>query len=689
MTQHTFLVEIGTEELPPKTLRTLAEAFAVQIRGELDAAKVRHGEVSWFAAPRRLAVKVAELDGTQSDSNIEKRGPAVAQAFDADGNPTKAAEVWARGCGITITQSKRLVTEKGKWLIYRAKVKGKPVQVLLCNMVIRALGNLPIPKMMRWGDSAIQFIRPVHTITMLLDDSVIPGKVLGIDADRILRGQPFMGEREIRLEHADQYLQVLLVRGRVMADYFQRKETIRRDAEEAAKRLGGVADLSDTLLEEVTSLVEWPVVLTARFEEKFLAIPAEALVYTMKNDQKYFPIYDTTGNLMAHFIFVANIQSKDPQQVIAGNEKVVRSRLADAEFFFNTDRKQRLEDRLQHLHKVLFQKQLGTLRDKSDRIESLSAWIAARIGANVSQAARAGLFSKCDLITNMVFEFTEIQGVMGMHYARYDGEMEPVALAQKEQYQPRFAGDTLPTTLVSCALAIADKMDTLTGIFGIGKHPKGDKDPFALRRAAIGVLRIILEKQLPLDLQTLTEKAVRLYSGKLTNGAVVKNVIDFILGRFRGWYQKQGHSVDTVQAVLACRPTRPGDFDARVRAVSYFRTLEDAAKLAATNKRVSNILAKANDPVHGNLQVSLLKEPAEIMLATHLVVVREKLQPIFEAGDYQDALVELMALRESVDAFFGGVMVMSEDNQVRINRLTLLSEVRKLFLQIADISLLK
>lgn len=689
MTQHSFLVEIGTEELPPKALRALAEAFATQISGELDAASVRHGEVSWFAAPRRLAVKVAALSGAQTDSDVEKRGPAVAQAFDADGNPTKAAEGWARGCGITVSQAERLATEKGEWLIYRARVKGQPVQALLCGMVSCALGKLPIPKMMRWGDNDTQFIRPVHTVTMLLDDSVIPGKVLGIDADRILRGHRFMGEREISLEHADQYPQVLMARGRVMADYLQRKETIRRDAEAAAKRLGGVADLSDSLLEEVTSLVEWPVVLTARFEEKFLAVPAEALVYTMKVDQKYFPVYDAAGNLLPHFIFVANIESKDPQQIIAGNEKVVRPRLADAEFFFNTDRKQRLEDRLPRLDTVLLQKQLGTLRDKSDRIEALAAWIAGRIGADVPQAARAGLLSKCDLMTNMVFEFTDTQGVMGMYYARHDGEPETVALAQKEQYQPRFAGDALPTTLVSCALAIADKMDTLAGIFGIGQHPKGDKDPFALRRAALGVLRIIVEKQLPLDLQTLTEEVVRLYGEKLTNDAVVDDVIDFMLGRFRAWYQEQGHSVDTIQAVLARRPTRPADFDARVGAVSYFRTLEEAAALAAANKRVSNILAKSDDPVHADLQASVLKDPAEIKLATYLVVLREKLQPLFKAGRYQDALVELAALREPVDAFFDSVMVMADDRQVRINRLTLLAQLRKLFLQVADISLLQ
>ncbi|MGP4123351.1 MAG: glycine--tRNA ligase subunit beta [Sodalis sp. (in: enterobacteria)] len=688
MTQHTFLVEIGTEELPPKTLRNLTEAFAAQISGELDAVSIRHGKVSWFASPRRLAVKVAELDGYQADSDVEKRGPAVAQAFDDDGNPTKAAQGWARRCGITVTQAERIKTEKGEWMVYRARLKGQRVQALLCNIVRCALGRLPIPTMMRWGESDTQFIRPVHTVTILLDDSVIPGTVLGIEADRLLRGHRFMGEQEIGLEHANQYPQVLLARGRVMADYFQRKETIRRGVAAAAKKLGGMPDLSDSLLEEVTSLVEWPVVLTARFEENFLAVPSEALVYTMKNDQKYFPVYNAAGNLLPYFIFVANIESKDPQQIIAGNEKIVRSRLADAEFFFNTDRKQRLEERLSRLDTVLFQKQLGTLREKSDRMAALADSIASQIGADASQAARAALLSKCDLITDMVFEFADTQGVIGMHYARHDGEPEAVALAQKEQYQPRFAGDELPTTLVSCAVAIVDKMDTLTGIFGIGQYPKGDKDPFGLRRAALGVLRIIVEKQLPLDLQTLTEGAVRLYGEKLTNDAVVEEVINFMLSRFRAWYQEKGHSLDTIQAVLARRPTRPVDFDNRVRAVSYFRTLEEAAALAEANKRVSNILRKSDNLNHARFQASLLKEPAEITLATHLVILHKKLQPMFKAGRYQDALLELAALREPVDAFFAGVIVMAEDSRVRVNRLRLLAQLRELFLQVADISLL-
>ncbi|AFH93655.1 MULTISPECIES: glycine--tRNA ligase subunit beta [Providencia] len=689
MTQQTFLVEIGTEELPPKALRSLAESFAANFTAELDSADIAHGEVSWFAAPRRLALKVAALADSSPDREVEKRGPAISAAFGADGQPTKAAEGWARGCGISVDQAERLKTDKGEWLLYRAQVKGVAVSELLVDMVSRSLAKLPIPKLMRWGDKETHFVRPVHTVTLLLGSDVVDGEVLGIKSGRTIRGHRFMGESEFTIDHADQYPAILRERGKVIADYEERKAVIKADAEKAALALGGKADLTDSLLEEVASLVEWPVVLTAKFEEKFLEVPAEALVYTMKGDQKYFPVYDNAGNLMPNFIFVANIESSDPQQIISGNEKVVRPRLADAEFFFKTDRKQRLEDNLPRLETVLFQQQLGTLRDKTDRLEALSGWVAAKIGADVNHATRAGLLAKCDLMTNMVFEFTDTQGVMGMHYARHDGESEDVALALKEQYQPRFAGDALPSTDVSAALALAEKMDTLAGIFGIGQHPKGDKDPFALRRAALGVLRIIVEKGYQLDLVEMTEEAVRLYGDKLTNKNVVNDVVEFMLGRFRSWYQELGYSIDTIQAVLARRPTSPADFDARVKAVTHFRTLEDAEALAAANKRVSNILSKSNEKLADKVLASVLKAPQEVKLATHLVVLQEKLEPMFAERNYQDALVELASLREVVDAFFADVMVMDEDEAVRINRLTLLSQLRDLFLKVADISLLQ
>ncbi|MBT0461165.1 glycine--tRNA ligase subunit beta [Morganella morganii] len=689
MTQQTFLTEIGTEELPPKALRSLAESFAANLTAELAAANLTHGDVTWYAAPRRLAVKIAGLAESAADREVEKRGPAIAQAFDAEGKPTKAAEGWARGCGITVDQADRMVTDKGEWLLYRAVEKGNKAKELLADMVSRALAKLPIPKLMRWGDKETHFVRPVHTVTMLMGADVIPGEVLGISSDRVIRGHRFMGEAEFTIAHADEYPAILETRGKVMADYDARKAMIKRDAEKAALALGGVADLTDSLLEEVTSLVEWPVVLTAKFEEKFLAVPSEALVYTMKGDQKYFPVYDKNGNLMPNFIFVANIESSDPSQIIAGNEKVVRPRLADAEFFFKTDCKKRLEDNLPRLSTVLFQQQLGTLRDKTDRLEALAGWIAGQIGADVNHATRAGLLAKCDLMTNMVFEFTDTQGVMGMHYARHDGEAEDVALALKEQYQPRYAGDNLPSTPVSDALAIADKMDTLAGIFGIGQHPKGDKDPFALRRAALGVLRIIVEKGYNLDLETLTQEAVRLYGDKLTNANVVTDVVDFMLGRFRAWYQEQGYAIDTIQAVLARRPTRPADFDARMKAVTHFRTLEEAAALAAANKRVSNILSKSDDALNDTVLASLMNAPEEIRLAAYVTDLKTQLAPLYAEGRYQEALTELASLREAVDAFFDSVMVMDKDDNIRRNRLTLLNELRNLFLGVADISLLQ
>ncbi|EBN0073116.1 glycine--tRNA ligase subunit beta [Morganella morganii] len=689
MTQQTFLTEIGTEELPPKALRSLAESFAANLTAELAAANLTHGDVTWYAAPRRLAVKIAGLAESAADREVEKRGPAIAQAFDAEGKPTKAAEGWARGCGITVDQADRMVTDKGEWLLYRAVEKGNKAKELLADMVSRALAKLPIPKLMRWGDKETHFVRPVHTVTMLMGADVIPGEVLGITSDRVIRGHRFMGEAEFTIAHADEYPAILETRGKVMADYDARKAMIKRDAEKAALALGGVADLTDSLLEEVTSLVEWPVVLTAKFEEKFLAVPSEALVYTMKGDQKYFPVYDKNGNLMPNFIFVANIESSDPSQIIAGNEKVVRPRLADAEFFFKTDCKKRLEDNLPRLSTVLFQQQLGTLRDKTDRLEALAGWIAGQIGADVNHATRAGLLAKCDLMTNMVFEFTDTQGVMGMHYARHDGESEDVALALKEQYQPRYAGDNLPSTPVSDALAIADKMDTLAGIFGIGQHPKGDKDPFALRRAALGVLRIIVEKGYNLDLETLTQEAARLYGDKLTNANVVTDVVDFMLGRFRAWYQEQGFAIDTIQAVLARRPTRPADFDARMKAVTHFRTLEEAAALAAANKRVSNILSKSDDALNDTVLASLMNAPEEIRLAAYVTDLKTQLAPLYAEGKYQEALTELASLREAVDAFFDSVMVMDKDDNIRRNRLTLLNELRNLFLGVADISLLQ
>ena len=688
MTTQNFLVEIGTEELPPKALKTLATSFADNVEAELNQAGLTFDKIEWFAAPRRLAVKVLNLATQQPSKEIEKRGPAVSAAFDAEGKPTKAAEGWARGCGITVEQAERIATDKGEWLVHRAKIEGQPTKNLLNSIVANALAKLPIPKPMRWADKTVQFIRPVHTVTMLLGDELIEGEILGVASARTIRGHRFLGEKEFEIQHADQYPQLLREKGSVVADFNERKAEILAKSQAKATALGGVADIEESLLEEVTSLVEYPNVLAAKFEERFLAVPAEALVYTMKGDQKYFPIYDKDGKLLPHFIFVSNINPEDPTAIIEGNEKVVRPRLTDAEFFFKTDLKQKLVDRLPRLETVLFQQQLGTLKDKTDRIEQLAGEIAKQIGADEVKAKRAGLLSKCDLMTNMVFEFTDTQGVMGMHYARHDGEDEEVAVALNEQYMPRFAGDELPKSLVASAVALADKFDTLTGIFGIGQAPKGSADPFALRRAALGALRIIVEKNLPLDLEDLVKKSATLFGDKLSNQNVVADVVDFMLGRFRAWYQDEGIAVDVIQAVLARRPTRPADFDARVRAVSHFRTLDSAEALAAANKRVSNILAKA-DAAIGEINLTACVEPAEKALAEAVLALRTEVQPLIAQGDYTTVLDKLANLRAPVDSFFDNVMVNAEDPALRQNRLAILNTLQGLFLQVADISVLQ
>ncbi|NKF51859.1 glycine--tRNA ligase subunit beta [Shewanella sp. WXL01] len=684
-----LLIEVGTEELPPKALRKLAESLVANFSDELKKAELSFEKASWYAAPRRLALYIEQLAVAQADKVVEKRGPAIAQAFDADGNPTKAAMGWARGNGISVDQAERLTTDKGEWLLHKAQVVGAETKTLVADMAQKALDKLPIPKPMRWGANKTQFIRPVHTITMLLGDELIEGEILGIKSARTIRGHRFMGVDTFELSHADNYLTELEQQGKVIADYERRKTLIKADAEAAAKQIGGVAELEDELLEEVASLVEWPVVLTANFEDKFLDVPAEALVYTMKGDQKYFPVFNANGKLLPNFIFVTNIESKDPQQIIAGNEKVVRPRLADAEFFFDTDKKHTLESRLTSLETVVFQKQLGTIKDRVERISELAAYIATEIKADAEQAKRAGLLSKSDLMTNMVMEFTDLQGTMGMHYARLDGEAEAVAVALAEQYKPKFSGDTVPTAPISMCVALAEKLDTLVGIFGIGQAPKGAADPFALRRAAIGILRICLENNLPLDLVDLIAKAQALHGDNLSNADVAEQALEFFMGRFRAWYQDQGVSVDVILAVLARRPTSPADFESRIKAVAHFRTLEQALALAAANKRVSNILAKVEGSIAAEINNELLVEDAEKALAANLAELQPQLAPLFADAKYQESLALLAGLRDAVDNFFKDVMVMADDEALKQNRLALLSKLREQFLHTADISLLQ
>lgn len=679
-----FLVELGTEELPPKALKNLAESFRDGIVKGLQAAGFGHGDVKYFAAPRRLAVFVAGLATQQPDRTVSVDGPPVKAAFDAAGNPTAAAQGFARKNGVEVAALDR----SGEKLRFVKEVKGEAAVNLLPGIVAQALNDLPIPKRMRWGASRVEFVRPTQWLVMLFGDEVVPGEVLAQQAGRESHGHRFHAPSPVRISSPASYAEDLRSAW-VMADFAERRALILDKVQALAARENGRAIIPEELLDEVTALVEWPVPLVCSFEERFLAVPQEALISTMQDNQKYFCLLDAEGKLLPRFITVANIESPRPDYIVAGNEKVVRPRLTDAEFFFNQDKKSKLETRNERLKNVVFQAQLGSVYEKAERVSKLAGVIASAIGGDKALGERAGLLSKCDLATEMVGEFPELQGIAGYYYATHDGENPEVAQALDEQYRPRFAGDALPATKTGAAVAIADKIDTLVGIFGIGQPPTGSKDPFALRRSAIGLLRIIIEKGLALDVQALIAGAAKQYGDKLSNPDTVTEVFDFLLGRYRAMYEEQGVKPEVILAVQALRPTQPLDFDARVRAVAHFATLPEAEALAAANKRVSNILAKESVAADAAVNPALLSEAAEKALAAAVAELETALAPLFEARDYTPALTRLAALRPRVDAFFDEVMVMAEDAAVRANRLALLARLRALFLQVADISLLQ
>ncbi|AAV80849.1 glycine--tRNA ligase subunit beta [Idiomarina loihiensis] len=688
MQKENLLIELGTEELPPKALKSLRDSLKSGIESGLKNAELSFDSIEAYATPRRLAVLVKQVETEQQDKEVEKRGPAINVAFDDTGKPTKAAEGWARSNGITVEQADRLKTDKGEWLLHKATVKGQALSVLVQGILEAAIKALPIPKPMRWGDSTAQFIRPVHTLTVMLGSELIDAEILETKSARFIQGHRFHSPQGFELDHVDNYL-FKLREAKVIANFEERIETIQSEVSRLASELGGQVIQDDELVEEVAALVEWPVALTASFDQGFLAVPKEPLIVTMKDDQRYFPVEDGKGNLLPQFIFITNIESRDPQQIIKGNEKVVRPRLADAQFFFESDKKVTLESRVAALDSVLFQKQLGSIGDKARRISVLAGKIANQLTADVKASERAGLLCKADLVSDMVSEFPETQGVMGKHYALNDGESPVVAEAIEQHYWPRFSGDELPLTKEACAVALADKLDTLVGIFGIGQVPKGDRDPFALRRAALGLLRTLVERKLSLDLHELLAASVEGFGDKLSNNTVATDVFDFLLGRFRPWYQDQGITVDVIQSVLARSPSKPTDFDQRVKAVQSFKSMDSAASLAAANKRVGNILAKSDEEISGNVDEALLQEESETTLYRLVKQTEGAVKPLIAAGKYSDALTHLSELKEPVDAFFEHVMVNADDDKVRINRLNLLFRLRQLFLEIADISLLQ
>jgi glycyl-tRNA synthetase beta chain len=688
MSARDFLVEIGTEELPPKSLFTLAEAFAQGVASGLNTAALGHGEVEWFATPRRLAVRVAQLMGQQPDQGIRRQGPAVAQAFDKAGAPTKAALGFAASCGVAFESLEQADGPKGRVLQYVGTKRGEAATALLPGIVNAALAALPVARRMRWGSSDQEFVRPVHWVVMLFGDDVVEAEVLGVKASRDTRGHRFHAPAALPLKNPSAYLEALRSQGHVVAAMSERRASIESGAKALARSLGGVAVIEPALLDEVTALVEWPVPIAGRFDERFLALPAEVPIATMQDHQRYFPVRDHDGCLMNHFITVANIDSRDPSKVRDGNERVIRPRLADAAFFWETDRKQRLENRREALRSVTFQAKLGSVYDKSERVASLAIEIAAAIGADPLHVKRAAHISKCDLLSAMVGEFPELQGLMGKYYAEHDGEPSAVAIALEEQYLPRFAGDRLPESKVGIAISIADKLDTIAGIFAIGQKPTGTRDPFGLRRAALGILRTTLERSLDLDLFALVKAAVQ-RQPVASAPEVVAEVWTYLMERMRSAYLEAGQRTITTEmfdAVTASQPGSPIDIDQRLQALEEFLQLPEAQSLSAANKRIANILRKNSEAGQGGVTAEKLIEPSERLLFEQLQKIESVVGPALARRAYSPALRELATLRNAVDAFFDSVMVMTDDVALRTNRLALLARLRTLFLGIADLS---
>ena len=697
-----LLIEIGTEELPPKALQTLSNAFTAGVVAGLKEASLEASEVISYATPRRLAILLKDVPTKQADQSVERKGPAKAAAFDADGNPTKAVEGFARSCGVAPQELDEIETPKGTWLIFKQEVTGKNTSELLPEIVSQSLAKLPIPKRMRWGASDIEFVRPVHWIVMMQGSEIIEGEILGIASSNTTKGHRFHHPEAITIKQASSYAEQLRETGHVIANFNERRDEAQKQAEAAAKKLGGIAQLDSALLDEVTGLIELPIAVSGSFGEEFLDIPQECLISSMQDHQKYFPVVDADGKLLPYFITTSNIKSKNPDAVRQGNERVIRPRFADAKFFWDQDCKVTLESRREATHKITFQKDLGTLYDKTERVSVLAGEIAKILHTSAGKeftdsngvlafelAQRAAELSKCDLLTEMVNEFPELQGIMGRYYAEKDGEKKDVANAMYEQYQPGFAGDIIPAGETGKILSLADKLDTLMGIFAVGMKPTGSKDPYSLRRAALGSLRIIIEGKLDLDIKELLNIAAHGLENQpdlaITNDSIIET-FKFIMERLPAYYKDRGIDAETVAAVASLRPTYPLDFDNRVKAVAKFKALPEAESLAAANKRISNILKKVDGDIAESVDESLLEESAEKALYQAVTAQQTKVAPLFASGDYSSALTSLASLRDDVDNFFDGVMVMADDEKLKNNRLALLNQLRNLFLNIADLS---
>lgn len=671
-----FLVEIHTEELPPKALHRLAKAFLHEIITRLHKAELKFADAKYFATPRRLAVMVTDLVSKQADTTIERKGPAFNAAFDKDGNPSQACIGFAKSCNVTPDQLIKLENKGGTFVGYMQKMEGKHVQELLPAFVQQSLAALPIPKRMRWNSGTVEFVRPVHSVIMLYGDDVIDAEILGCRAGRETQGHRFMSKGWLEVKNPSKYASVL-EKGHVIVDFERRKEMIR----EQAKKIESHVNIEENLLDEVTALVEWPVAIEGKFDKAFLQVPQEALISAMQDHQRYFPVLDKHGKLQAKFVTISNIESKDPAHVSAGNERVLRARLSDAAFFFETDKKVKLEDRVETLKNIVFQAKLGTLYDKTQRVMRLAGFIADKMNVDKKLVERAALLSKTDLTTDLVGEFPELQGTAGFYYAQQDGESEAVAIALNEQYMPRFSGAPIPETMVGCVLAIADRLDTLVGIFSVGMIPTGDKDPFGLRRAAIGVLRMLIEKEIDLDMLEVLRQA---------DSSQANAVWAFMQERLRALYQEQNVSSDVFAAVSALNITNPYDFHCRIQAVQAFKNMTEAEALSVANKRVSNILAKYESEIAARkVDSSLFDSDVEKVLAQKLEEQQKVVVTLSQSAKYQEVLTHLAKLRKPVDDFFDHVMVMVDDKPKRENRLLMLKQLRELFLQVADIALLQ
>jgi glycyl-tRNA synthetase beta chain len=684
-----FLVEIGTEEMPPKALLPLMEAFGEQLEAGLVDARLAHGELRAYASPRRLAVLVRGLSIAQDDRAVEQKGPPTRVAFDDNGKPTAAAEAFAGKCGVAVDELERAQTDKGEWLVFNTVEKGRSAAELLPGIIEAALANLPVPRRMRWGAGEAEFVRPVHWVVLLHGEDVLDASIMGIEAGRETRGHRFHAPGPIAITKPDDYLAALEAEGHVIADFARRRDMIREGVEAAAAQVGGTIVDGESLYDEVSSLVEWPVPIVGAFDEMYLELPREVVVSTLTGHQRYFPVADDSDTLLPYFVTVANLESKEPEQVIEGNERVIRPRLADAAFFWDSDRKNPLASREEALRDVVYQAGLGSLFDRSHRIARIGAWLARELGVDVKVVERAASLAKCDLLSGMVGEFPDLQGTMGHYYALSDGEPKAVAVAIAEQYLPRFAGDDLPASDAGQILAVAEKMDALAGVFSLGKKPSGNRDPFGLRRAALGIVRILIERSVDIDLKALIACAVAEQpEGKIEAETLAAELYGFITDRLRRYFldRDAGLSTETFDAVMVRKPASLVDFDRRLAAVQTFARLEQAESLAAANKRIANILRQAGDPQGLAVSVKRLELDAEKTLHSALVSARDKVGPLLAERRYARVLGELADLRDPVDRFFDDVMVMADDEAVRDNRLALLGELRALFLDVADIS---